>query len=128
MSYGSNYIQVPYEAVSANAVSTYEHTIPSGASIVRGIYYMWSDSGFINKGWMTSVSGSPTQMAIEAGIISTDGYNDDEAAVAGYVAENQNLDRVFSYWAQHYTLEGWDNFYMAVGVDSGCMDVDHSQI
>ena len=46
--------------------------------------------------------------------------------VANYVATHGDLDDVFSYWAQHYTLEGWDNFYTAVGVDSGCMDVDHS--
>ena len=25
-----------------------------------------------------------------------------------------------------YSMEGWNNFYTAVGVDSGCMDVDHS--
>lgn len=46
--------------------------------------------------------------------------------VATYVATNGNLNAVFSYWAQNYTLEGWDRFYNAVGVGSGCMDVDHS--
>ena len=46
--------------------------------------------------------------------------------VADYVAGNGNLNVVFDYWAQHYTLEGWDSFYNAVGVNSGCMDVDHS--
>ena len=46
--------------------------------------------------------------------------------VANYVATYHNLDAVFFYWSQNYTLEGWDNFYTAVGVDSGCMDVDHS--
>lgn len=51
------------------------------------------------------------------------GSNED---VANYVATNNNLDAVFSNWAQKYTLEGWDAFYNAVGVDSGCMDVDHS--
>ena len=46
--------------------------------------------------------------------------------VANYVAENGNLDAVFRHWAQHYNLIGWNNFYVAVGVNSGCMDVDNS--
>lgn len=54
------------------------------------------------------------------------GFSDDND-VAEYVAVNQNLDAVFKYWSQRYTLEGWDAFYNAVGVDSGCMDVDHSE-
>lgn len=45
--------------------------------------------------------------------------------VANYVATNGNLNDVFSHWASSYTLQGWDDFYNAVGVDSGCMDVDH---
>lgn len=49
-----------------------------------------------------------------------------DADVAAYVAATGNLNEVFNYWAQRYTLEGWDDFYNAVGVDSGCMDVDHS--
>ena len=53
-------------------------------------------------------------------------FNSDED-VAGYVAEQGDLNEVFSYWAQNYTLGGWDNFYNEVGVGSGCMDVDHSQ-
>lgn len=107
-----------YEEVSAYSVSTFSTDIPSGASIVRGIYYMWDENGFSGQGWMQNIPGSPTN--IYPGFDS----NDD---VEEYVADNGNLDDVFSHWAQHYTLEGWDNFYNAVGVGSGCMDVDHSQ-
>lgn len=107
-----------YTAVAAYSTNSRNVTIPSGASIVRGIYYMWNDAGFTGKGWRYSVEGGPTNM-----------YPDfsSDTDVANYVAANQNLDEVFSYWAQHYTLEGWDAFYNAVGVDSGCMDVDQSQ-
>lgn len=107
-----------YEEVSAYSVSTFSNEIPSGASIVRGIYYMWNDQGFIGQGWMYDVEGGPTNMYPD--------FNSDED-VAGYVAEQGDLNEVFSYWAQNYTLGGWDNFYNEVGVGSGCMDVDHSQ-
>lgn len=124
MSSGGSYVNYKfayddqYTAVAAYSTNSINTTIPSGASIVRGIYYMWDDGGFSGRGWMYNISGSPTNMYPEFQ------SNDD---VATYVAEYGNLDAVFSHWAQHYTLEGWDNFYNAVGVDSGCMDVDHSQ-
>lgn len=116
---GGYYVPNPnqYTQVAAYSVAR-ENTIPSGASIVRGIYYMWDDGGFTGKGWMYDIPGSPTNMYEEFT------SNDD---VAAYVASKGNLDAVFSYWAQHYTLEGWDKFYNAVGVNSGCMDVDHGQ-
>ena len=108
-----------YTAVAAYSTNSINTTIPSGASIVRGIYYMWNDEGFTGKGWMYTISGSPTNMY-------PDFHSNED--VANYVATNDNLDDVFSYWAQNYTLDGWDHFYTAVGVESGCMDVDHSQI
>ena len=124
MSMGTNYVQnreyeqerTQYQALMASAVNTGSSMIPSGASIVRGIYYMWNDEGFTGKGWMHDIAGGPTNI-----------YSDfrSDADVADYVATNGNLDAVFLYWAQNYTLEGWDNFYNAVGVNSGCMDVDH---
>ena len=123
MSSGSSYVSAPtnqeYEAVAAYSVDSRDGTIPSGASIVRGIYYMWNDEGFTAQGWMYDISGGPTNMY--------PGFSSD-VDVAAYVAENGNLDAVFTNWAQSYTLEGWDNFYNAVGVGSGCMDVDHSEI
>ena len=68
---------------------------------------------------MYEISGGPTNM------YSDFSSNQD---VAAYAAEKGNLDEVFKNWAQKYTLEGWDNFYDAVGVGSGCMDVDHSTL
>lgn len=120
---GSEYVLAPYEAVSANAISSMAD-IPSGASIVRGIYYMWNEDGFTGKGWMSGIEGSPTNIYPD---FVSDPEDEREQAVANYLATNQNLNAVFDYWSQNYTLEGWDNFYMAVGADSGCMDVDHSQ-
>ena len=116
---GGYYVPNPnqYTQVAAYSVAR-DITIPSGASIVRGIYYMWNDEGFTGQGWMYNVTGSPTNMY-------PDFHSVDD--VVNYVATNHNLDAVFSYWSQHYTLEGWDNFYNAVRVDSGCMDVDHGQ-
>lgn len=116
---GGYYVPNPnqYTQVAAYSVAR-DITIPSGASIVHGIYYMWNDEGFTGQGWMYSVSGGPTNM-----------YKDfaSDADVAAYVAEHGNLNAVFADWAQSYTLEGWDNFYTTVGVDSGCMDVDKGQ-
>lgn len=114
---GGYYVPNPnqYTQVAAYSVAR-DNTIPSGASIVRGIYYMWDERGFTGKGWMYEISGGPTNMY--SGFTS----NGD---VADYVATNGNLDAVFSSWAQNYTLQGWDAFYNAVGVNSGCMDVDH---
>ena len=117
MAHGANYSVNPEIYSEVAAFSTRNTSIPSGASIVRGIYYMWNDQGFSGQGWMYGTEGGPTNM-----------YSDfkSEEDVKEYVARVGNLDAVFSYWAQNYTLEGWDNFYTAVGVDSGCMDVDHS--
>ena len=106
-----------YSPVAAYSVSARDAAIPSGASIVRGIYYMWNDQGFISQGWMYNVEGGPTN--------TYPGFRSDDD-VAVYVANEGNLDAVFSYWSQNYTLTGWDNFYTKVGVDSGCMDVDRS--
>lgn len=123
MSSGGTYVKnrftdgEEYSAVTAYSIGSTRAGIPSGASIVRGIYYMWNDDGFTGQGWMYEVGGGPTNM------YSAFSSNDD---VANYVANTGNLDDVFSYWVQHYTLEGWDAFYNAVGVNSGCMDVDHS--
>lgn len=127
MSMGGNYVRnreyeqerMQYQTLMASAANTTSTAISSGASIVRGIYYMWNDQGFTGQGWMHNVEGGPTNMF--------PGFQSD-ADVAGYVAANDNLDAVFSHWAQNYTLAGWDNFYMAVGADSGCMNVDHSQV
>lgn len=116
MAYGANYSVNPEIYSEVAAFSTRDITIPSGASIVQGIYYMWNDDGFTGKGWMHDIAGGPTNVY---GFTS-----DDEVAV--YVAREKNLDAVFSHWQKNYTLEGWDNFYDAVGVDSGCMDV-HKQ-
>lgn len=126
MSMGGNYVRnreyeqerMQYQTLMASAANTTSTAISSGASIVRGIYYMWNDQGFTGHGWKYSVEGGPTNMY--------PGFHSD-ADVADYVAANDNLDAVFSYWAQHYTLEGWDNFYNAVGISSGCMNVDHGQ-
>ncbi len=124
MSSGSNYVlnkysdDETYSPVRAYSLAR-DTTISSGATIVRGIYYMWNDQGFTGKGWMYAIAGSPTNMYT--------GFRSDDD-VAAYVAANGNLDAVFEYWAQNYTLEGWDNFYNAVGVGSGCMDVDHSSL
>lgn len=123
MSSGGTYISnkfkdgEEYDPVEGYSVNTRDATIPSGASIVRGIYYMWNDNGFTGQGWMYEIEGGPTNMY-------PDFHSNED--VANYVVANHNLDMVFRYWAQKYTLEGWDNFYNTVGVDSGCMDVDHS--
>lgn len=116
---GGYYVPNPnqYTQVAAYSVAR-ENTIPSGASIVHGIYYMWNNNGFTGQGWRYSVVGGPTNMYPN--------FHSDKD-VADYVAEHENLDAVFSYWAQNYTLDGWDNFYMAVGADSGCMNVDKGQ-
>lgn len=116
---GGYYVPNPnqYTQVAAYSVAR-ENTIPSGASIVHGIYYMWNEGGFTGNGWRYNIEGGPTNMY-------PDFHSEDD--VADYVEKNGNLDAVFSHWAQHYTLEGWDKFYNAVGVDSGCMDVDHGQ-
>lgn len=114
---GGYYVPNPnqYTQVAAYSVAR-DNTIPSGASIVHGIYYMWNENGFTGEGWRYDVKGGPTNMYPE--------FTSDES-VASYVAANRNLNEVFTYWAQNYTLEGWDNFYDAVGVESGCMDVHH---
>ena len=117
MAYGANYSVNPEIYSEVAAFSTRNTSIPSGASIVHGIYYMWNESGFTGNGWKYEVKGGPTNIY--------PGFSSD-ADVAEYVATNGNLDAVFSYWSQHYTLEGWDNFYTKVDVDSGCMDVHHS--
>ena len=111
---GSYYVPNPnqYTQVAAYSVAR-DSTIPSGASIVQGIYYMWNESGFTGKGWMTGVTGGPTQVF---------GFTSEED-VKEYLASNQDLNDVFSYWSKHYTLDGWDAFYDAVGTGSGCMDV-----
>lgn len=114
----NRYAGEEYSTVSAYSIGSKEGGIPSGASIVRGIYYMWDDGGFTGQGWMQEIEGGPTNIY--------PGFNTDQD-VAEYVANKGNLDAVFSYWAQNYTLQGWDKFYNAVGVNSGCMDVDHSQ-
>lgn len=124
MSSGTNYVNnryaydEEYSSVTAYSVPA-DNGIPSGASIVRGIYYMWNDQGFTGQGLMTGVDGGPTAM-----------YPDftSDADVENYISRVGNLNDVFSYWAAHYTLEGWDKFYNAVGVGSGCMNVDHSQV
>ena len=109
-----------YSAVTAQPIgSGRAGGIPSGASIVHGIYYMWDDNGFTGRGWKYEIDGGPTNVYPEFS------SNED---VADYVSRVGNLDAVFSYWAQDYTLEGWDKFYNAVGVGSGCMDVDYSQV
>ena len=126
---GGSYVKNPgydpneieqYSTVQAYTISGNSRAIPSGASIVRGIYFMWNDEGFTGKGWRYDIVGGPTNKY-------PDFHSNDD--VANYVAANQNLDDVFSSWAQHYTFEGWHNFYMAVyNSNPNCMDVDRSNV
>ena len=92
-------------------------SIPSGTTIVQGIYYSWDSSGFTGKGWFEHILGGPTAMF--------DFANAGYSSVEEYVAGVGDLDDVFAYWSQHYDLEGWHAFYSAVGINSGCMDVVH---
>lgn len=114
MAYGANYSVNPEIYSEVAAFSTRNTTILSNASIVHGIYYMWTDEGFTGQGWMYKVKGGPTNMYP---------YFDSDEDVANYVKNNGDLNDVFSYWLQHYTLEGWDNFYNAVRFNMSCMDV-----
>ena len=118
MAYGANYSVNPEIYSEVAAFSTRDITIPSGETIVHGIYYMWNDDGFTGRGWMRDIEGGPTNMY--------PGFESDED-VKNHIANNGNLNAVFSYWSQHYTLTGWDTFYNAVGVNSGCMDVDQRE-
>ena len=92
-----------------------DFSIPSGTTIVQGIYYSWDSSGFTGNGWFEHISGGPTAMFD----FESAGYS----SVEEYVARVGDLDDVFAYWSQNYNLAGWNSFYTAVGVDSGCMDV-----
>ncbi len=114
MAYGANYSVNPEIYSEVAAFSTRNTTSHSGESIVHGIYYMWNDNGFTGQGWMYEVKGGPTNMY--------DDFKSDQD-VANYVAAGNNLNDVFSNWLQNYDLEGWNNFYTKVGVESGCMDV-----
>lgn len=109
------YVKAPqqYEPVMARAVSN-DLEIPSGKTIVQGIYYMYNERGFTGQGWMYNIGGGPTN--------TYPGFTSNED-VAAYVADKENLDAVFLHWSGVYTLDGWDAFYDAVGKDSGCMDV-----
>lgn len=113
---GGYYVPNPnqYTQVAAYSVAR-ENTIPSGASIVHGIYYMWNEDGFTGNGWMYGIKGGPTNLY-------PDFHSNQD--VANYVANKGNLNEVFEHWSNVYTLDGWDAFYTAVGVDSGCMNVD----
>ena len=68
MSSGGTYISnkfkdgEEYDPVEGYSVNTRDANIPSGASIVRGIYYMWNDRGFTGQGWMHDIEGGPTNI------------------------------------------------------------------
>lgn len=57
MAYGANYSVNPEIYSEVAAFSTRNTTIPSGASIVHGIYYKWDDGGFTGRGWMLDIEG-----------------------------------------------------------------------
>lgn len=88
---------------------------PSGGTILQGIYYSWDSNGFTGKGWHEEVSGGPTAIFD----FKSAGYD----GVEDYVEKVGNLNEVFANWSQYYTLDDWNRFYNAVGIDSGCMDV-----
>ena len=126
MASGINYAKNPeYDGVSAYSVSTNDVTIPSGTTIIRGIYYMWNEIGFQSQGWMTNIPGSPLYMYFKDGKYVGNGSEWEDWAEE-YLTANGNLNAVFEYWSLNYTINDWDNFYNAVGADSGCMDVDYS--
>lgn len=117
---GITYVPAPqerYDGVMAFSVPAEGTTIPSGSTVVEGIYYLWNNEGFIGRGWMYEVQGGPTN--------KFQGFKSNED-VAAYVIEYGSLNEVFKEWSLNYTLEEWHGFYMAVGVGSGCMDVVHS--
>ena len=124
---GGSYVKNPgydpneieqYSTVQAYTVSGNSRAIPSGATTVQGIYYKWNDSGFTGNGWMRTLPGSPTN------IYEPRFTSDDD--VERHIEQYGNLNAVFTYWAQHYDLDGWHNFYMAVYRNPDCMDVVHS--
>lgn len=126
MASGINYVKNPeYDRVSGYSVSTNDVTIPSGTTIVRGIYYMWNENGFHSNGWMTDIEGSPLNMYFSDGLYTGTGSNWEDWADE-YITKFGNLNAVFDHWSQNFDIQDWDSFYTAVGANSGCMDVDHS--
>lgn len=125
MANGVNYVRNPeYDGVSGYSVASEDIIISSGSTIVEGIYYIWdAESGFTNISWFTDIEGSPLQKYFADGMYSYDGINDYEQLANNYIQNFGNLNAVFEYWSKHYTLADWNNFYTAVGVTSGCMDV-----
>lgn len=57
MAYGANYSVNPEIYSEVAAFSTRNTSIPSGASIVHGIYYMWNENGFTGNGWKYDIKG-----------------------------------------------------------------------
>lgn len=118
---GTNYVrnrEYEQERLMASAANGTSNAIGSGYTVVEGIYYKWNDQGFTGQGWMHEIAGSPTNLYPD--------FSDDDD-VESYVLAHGNLDDVFKHWANVYTLTDWHNFYTAVGVESGCMDVIHGQ-
>ena len=124
---GGSYVKNPgydpneieqYSTVQAYTISGNSGTIPSGASIVQGIYYMWNDQGFTGNGWMRDVSGGPTNMYP---------YFKSDDDVEKHIEDYGDLNAVFAHWAGIYDKEGWHNFYMAVySGNPDCLDVVQS--
>lgn len=113
MSSGGNYVSAPYSAVAAYSVDG-TNTIPSGATIVQGVYYMWDEQGFISTGWHADMFGSPINSGL--GNVSND-------EVLAYIADpnrgNGTLDPIFANW--NPDMNAWDVFYNAVPL--GCKTV-----
>lgn len=120
---GTTYVERKiYEEVNAFSVSARNVAIPSTATVVEGIYYIWNPGlGFQGTGWQETLEGSP--MAVyDFGAYSGDTTVD---KINNYIEQYDNLDAVFLNWSNY--LDGldaqtsmvcWDKFYQAV--PTGC--------
>lgn len=116
MKSGVNYVPVPYEPVDANAISTYDATIPSDATLVQGVYFAWNENGFTGQTWL-----------LDAEILShplkdnTHQQLNSEEDIATWFETHTDLNDIFSSWHPNFEQYfAFESLFVAGGPAAGC--------
>lgn len=116
MKSGVNYVPVPYEPVDANAISTYDATIPSDATLVDGVYFAWNENGFTGKTWLLDEN-------IPSHPLKDNTYQqlNSEEEIAAWFESHADLNDIFSAWNPDFDpYYAFESLFAANGPAAGC--------
>lgn len=116
---GGSYKSTPVDSEAYVSIAAYKvnarDAVPSGATVINGVYFIWNNSGFTGHSFYTNIPYGPT---------ASYGFKSDQAVI-DYITANINLDDVFASWNPTFDeFMYFADLFRTGGEAYGCADFD----